>query len=365
VDKRPTEVYKIASKSFAIRYGDGLASKLLQKELSLYEKTKSPPDILVSINDKLDGNNILAKNPLTHAEFENGFSCNFGPAIVTWIKKKDGLYVNLTFDENRKSWRKKLRSIQYTHPFENVGQVFHELVLIPTLFFFPEELTIIHGSALETEENKAIVIAGTGGVGKTALELFLILGKKMKFLSDDMTIIDKNGYVWPNYAFPKIYGYNVLGDKSIEEKLLQNRGIFDKVQWSLIKKISPYRVRRRVNPYIFYNQQVSTGSKLSKLFILFRGKYTNFSIEDLSVNKAIEINLKIINSEYTTFLKHLYWHEVNRLLMGIKPIIDVESVLHKWYELQKGVLNNCRCYLVKIPLGSKLTELRKWFLSVL
>jgi len=362
-----TEVYKIASKSFAIHYGDGLASKLLQKELSLYEKTNPPSDILVSINGKLNGTKILARNPLTHEEFENGFSCNFGQAIVTWIKKKDGLYVNLTFDENKKSLIRKFRSIQYTHPFENIGQVFHELVLIPTLFFFPEELTIIHGSALESEEkNKAIVISGTGGVGKTALELFLIFEKKLKFLADDITILDKNCYVWPNYAFPKIYGYNVLDDKVIEKKLLQHRGIFDKGQWHIIKKkFSPHRVRRRVNPYVFYNQQVSTGSLLSKLFILFRGKYKDFFIENVSVNEAVEINLEIMKSEYTTFFKHLYWHKINRAIMQTKTMIDADCILHKWSELQKKVLKNCDCYLVKIPLKSKLMELRKWFLFAL
>ena len=126
--QRSVESYKIASKVFAVHYGTGLASDLLRRELSLYERVKSKPDIIVHINEP-ENLAVLSKNPLIHEELEGGFRCRFSSATVTWIVKNDGLHVYLTFDENKKSWGRKLRSIQYTHPYENIGQIFHELIV--------------------------------------------------------------------------------------------------------------------------------------------------------------------------------------------------------------------------------------------
>ena len=360
-----TSTYRIASKTFAVRYGVGLASKVLEKELSLYEKTTAKPDVSVGINDRRRTFTVLSRNPLIHEELENGFRCHFGQATVAWIKQHDGLYVNLVFDENKRSLLRKFRNMQYTHPFEGVGQIFHELVVFPTLFFFPHELTLLHGSALETEHRKAVVIGGTGGVGKTGLELFLISKGNLRFLADDITFIDRNGYVWPNFAFPKIYGYNVVGDESAEKKVLENRGVIDRIQWHLRKTVSTYRVRRRVNPYIFYDGHVGIGSRISRFCFLFRGRYDDFSAENVTADDAAAINLEIMKSEYTVFLKHLLWHKVNRLLLQTKTIIDIDSVLREWYQLQKRILKTCRCYVVKVPLKSDLLELTKWFVPLL
>ena len=292
---------------------------------------------------------------------ENGFRCRFSSATVTWIVRNDGLHIHLTFDENKKSWRRKLRSIQYTHPYEDIGQVFHELIVTPTLLFFSDDLVIIHGSALENGKGRAIVIGGTGGVGKTFLEISLIFERDFKFLADDMVFIDKNGYVWPNYAFPKIYAYNVLGDEVAERKVLQDRGFLDVLQWHLKKRISPFRVRRRVNPRIFYDGKISRGSKISDLFILFRGKYDCFSYENISVTEAADISLEIMKNELYVFFKHLLWHKVNRLLMRAEKIIDVNRILSKWKRLYEKILDGCGCYLVKVPLESKPVELKRWF----
>ena len=186
--------------------------------------------------------------------------------------------IDLIIDENQRSFIQKYNGIQHTHPFEDIGRIFHELVLIPSLFFFADSIALIHGSALETKNNDSIIIGGAGGVGKTSLELFLIFNKNLKFLADDIVIVDKDKFVWPNYAYPKIYGYNTKENKDLEKKVLQKRGVLDKAQWLFKKSLTGRPVRRRVNPKIFYNGSISNGSKLSDYFILFRGDYKDFEI---------------------------------------------------------------------------------------
>ena len=365
MNKIESRSYKIASKNFTINYGSGSASKILQKELSLYEETSGKADIIIDINGELGKKEALSKNPGIHEEIENGFRCNFGPAEVTWFQSKEALHVNLALDENKKSLIQKFYGIQYTHPYEDIGRVFHELVLIPTLFFFPADLTLIHGSALETNDNNAIIVGGAGGVGKTSLELFLTLKNNFKFLADDITIVDKNKFIWPNYAFPKIYEYNTRNKKEIEKKVLQKRGLLDKLQWMFTKKLTHRSIRRRINPEVFYNGAISKGGKLSDYFILFRGNYNDFEIKPISVEKAVETSLEIIKTEYDVFFKQLHWHKYNRYLLGSKTIIDANNIIMKWQILQKNILNNCRCYKVKIPLRDDITKLEKQFSSFL
>jgi len=271
----------------------------------------------------------------------------------------------LEIDENKKSLFQKFIGRQYTHPYENIGQIFHELVIIPTLFFYPDELSIIHGSALELKDKKGIIIGGTGGVGKTSLELLLISKVKSKFLSDDITIIDKAGYIWPNYAYPKIYRYNTVGKKSLEKKVLQDRGFLDKVQWNFIKFFPDRPSRRRVNPKTFYDEKIGFRTKVSDYFILFRGNYKDFDIRKISSEEAAKINLEIIKTEYSMFFKHLFWHKVNRSILNDEQLIDADLVLSKWYSLQKKVLSSCRCNLVEIPMDSDISELEEKMLSYL
>jgi len=355
--------YKIASKVFTIKYGKGLASELLKEELSIYEETKLEPDVILGINDNSFEKKILSKNPSIHEEIENGFSCKFGETEISWLKKGEKIYINMVFDENKKNFLQKLMSIQYTHPFENIGQIFHELVLIPTLFFYPADLSIIHGSALETKDNKAIIIAGTGGVGKTSLELSLIFKNQSKFLSDDIVFVDKNCYIHPNYSFPKIYGYNTIGKKNLEQRILEKRSAFDKIQWNFSKIFLNRPIRRRVNPKVFYNDKISKGLELTNYYFLFRGNYSDFSFENISAETAAKINIEIIKTEYSAFLNHLHWHKTNRLAAKEKILIDAEQVLSKWHELQKNILGQCKCYLLKIPLNAEISEIEKKFFA--
>lgn len=283
---------------------------------------------------------------------------------ISWIianNKELNIYIN--FNENNKNFIKKFKGIQYSYPYEDIGQIFHELVLIPSLFFFPDDISIIHGSAVQTINDKTLLIGGTGGVGKTSLELSMIHYNNFKFLSDDISIIDKDFNIWPNYAFPKIYRYNTVNKKEIEKKLLKNRKILDKFQWNFFKLFPNKPIRRRVDPRIFYDNKIGDKSELSNYFILFKGNYNDFNIKEISPEKAANISIEIIKTEYSVFFKHIFWHKINRMLLEDKIIIDEKIILKKWFDLQKKVFNKCTCNLVEIPLNYNIIDLEKKMLK--
>jgi hypothetical protein len=317
------------------------------------------------INNDNFKRNILTKNPSDHEEIQNGFSCKLNDAFITWVFKNKKLKIYFDFNENKKDIYRKFFSIQYTHPYEDIGQIFHELVLIPTLFFYPDDISIIHGSAVQTKEKKAVLIGGTGGVGKTSLELSLIQKNNFKFLADDITIIDKNTNLWPNYAFPKIYRYNTQNREEIEKKVLKNRGFFDRFQWNFFKLFPNKPIRRRINPKLFYDNKIGDRSKLTDYFILFKGNFKDFSMRKISAEKAAFLNLEIVKVEYLMFLKHIYWHRINRAVLKDELILDEETILKKWLELQKKALKKCNCNLVEIPINYNIVDIEEKMLSIL
>lgn len=317
------------------------------------------------INNDTFKNDILAKNPSDHEELYNGFRCKLNDAFISWVFQDSKLKIYFDFDENKKNLYRKFLSIQFTHPYENIGQIFHEMVFIPTLFFYPDDVSIIHGSAVQNNDDKAILIGGTGGVGKTSLELSMIQNNNYKFLADDISIIDKNSNLWPNYSFPKIYRYNTQNKEEIEKKLLKNRGFLDRFQWNIFKLYPKKPIRRRINPKEFYDEKIGIKSKLSDYFILFKGNFKEFNIKNISAEKAAELNLDIIKAEYSTFLKHIYWHRINRAVLKDKLILDEETILKKWLELQKKAFKKCNCNLVEIPLKYGITDIEEKMSSIL
>ena len=348
--KNIKKTYNIGSKIIEVHYGQGPASKILEKELSLYRLSELSPSIIIKINGK-NKKKIISRSPKIHGEFKNGFICNFNDCSVSWERRGKILYVNFIFDEYKKNWFRKFRGIQYTHPFEDVGQVFHELVLVPSLYFFSRDISLIHGSSVSNSKGEVVLFTGTGGVGKTFIELESILKHGYSFLADDISILGNNGKIYSNFAFPKIYDYNTIGEKYILEKIFENRNMLDKFSWFFKNKVLHSTVRRRINPFKFFRGKICYEGNLSKLFFVFPSSISSPSLNLISPDKAAKMNIDILKSEYAIFHKYLYWHRFNRSLLNMGLLLDIDNVFNDWFYLQKKVLSNVACYLMKVPIS--------------
>jgi len=88
-------------------------------------------------------------------------------------------------------------------------------MLIPSIYF-NKNLAPVHCAGVSDHENRAILIGGTGGVGKTSLEMELCRNYGCSFINDDISVLDSDGWVYPNLAFPKIYGYNLENNDKVK-----------------------------------------------------------------------------------------------------------------------------------------------------
>src|SRR5690606_24605748 len=122
---------KIAGLNIKLNLENNKASQVLLEELNYYPNG-SPHDYDLEFcfwpPENLE---VLSNNPSSYFEFVNGIGTNWGGYSVVWTKDyRTGLpkvFFYLTVPMDR--MLNKLKGMQYTHPYEEIGQIFHEGVL--------------------------------------------------------------------------------------------------------------------------------------------------------------------------------------------------------------------------------------------
>lgn len=355
----------IASQTIEFQLGGHLCAPLFEHELRYYPQSSAPSDCVVRLVDRLP--DALASNPSTYLEMAGGFGVRGPRAQVAWHETADPLAVDFCFSDDRRSWVHKLMGMQYTHPYEEVSQVFHESVLVPTLLmFFSAKVAVLHGSAMQhPDTGQAVIIGGTGGIGKTSSELSLILDHGFRFLADDLTFLDLTGFVWPNYALPKIYAYNVQNSPQVERRLFDQRGPFDRLWWRVSQLRGLESVRRRADLNTFFGaDQVSAGAKLGQLNLLFRREVLRPRVVSISARQAADLNLAVIQGEYKSLFTSLHWQTYNRqVLRNAAP--RTPAMLESLHATYLRAFEMADCRVIEIPFDFKIAQLRQQLIPLL
>ncbi|MBM7560331.1 hypothetical protein [Marinitoga litoralis] len=340
--------YKIFGKTVEINFNENKFKKL-KNELSLYPGSTEKTDVIINIVKKLNIPDDYIQNPKTHYTFKNGFLASYGNIQIMYIIDNDLLRIYLK-EPAKIHFPKRLLNMEFASVEEQIGQILHELILVPMNYFF-EDKFLVHSSAFQSPDGKTLLMGGTGGIGKTSLELYLCRNKKFKFIADDISIMDKNGKVYPNLAFPKIYGYNVYGQKELKKVLLSERSLANKLHWYLsINLRGENKVRRKISPLDLYGSYLNFSINANNYFILVRDKKVDeLKKEAISVQLAVDLTIKVIQNEYFAFHQHIIWHEYNSLLKNIKPVITLNEVYSKWEKIGRNAFENLNLYIVRIP----------------
>jgi len=239
---------------------------------------------------------------------------------------------------------------QYTDRSERIGMLYHENVYVAAAAFDTERVPL-HASGLQAPDGRVTLFGGTGGVGKTSLELHVGLRSGYRFLADDIAVLDANGLAYPNLAYPKIYGYNAPPSSPIRRSVVQNRSPLDRAHWALHSLRGPAQVRRRISPASLFAGVSPEGGPLSRYVILARESRPDIQLDLISPAQAAEMSTAILATELATLLKHLRWHELNRLLLELPPLVRADDMLSRWRELYLQAFMSVECLVARIPMS--------------
>jgi hypothetical protein len=162
--------------------------------------------------------------------------------------------------------------------------------------------SFIHASAI-TKSGRTLAVLGEGGVGKTSAMLKLCLEDGWRYLSDDLAVIDDSGIVYRSPARLQVYAYNTKGDANLERRLLRERGVFDRLQWSLRRRLlGRAKVRRRVSAeFLFGAGGVAESAELNELVFLERAKTPGLTWKDMTPLEAAARMAPIIMNEIKAY----------------------------------------------------------------
>jgi len=353
--------FEIASKIWDIEVEDSEIRRWLEPELQQYAHASGDPEIIVHFGHPEAKIDSLSQNPQPVSAIVDGFTARYGYLEVTWRWNEAIPRVSVEFLGRQRHWGRKLLGRQYSHPVEETGQYFHELVLIPSLMlFFSESIAPVHASALQAPSGGALMLCGTGGVGKTSLGLQLGWAHGYRFLADDITLLNADGLVWPNLAYPKIYGYNLVDDPGLQRVVFQGRGIVDRLAWVARKSVrSPAGVRRRISPATLFPAGVADPARLERVVFLFRQAVEAPVLEALSLEAAIQMAVRVLHTEYSSaFFNPLSWYAYNQVGLGANQGPKPEAILDSIGALLHRALAGRQIQILRLPIGMSQAEFR-------
>ena len=349
----PNRSYSIFGDSIEFQFESEQLKSILEPEISCYGETQRDPNLTITLSHtpskKTDP--PLSKNPKIHTEFATGFKQSHKQCSVYWeFGEQPRIDLQLHEFAPLKRLAYRLNHMQYTTRSEMIGQILHEAVLIPRILLSDHHAVIHASSIISPRSNKPILIGGTGGTGKTSLMLNACLRHQWKFAADDISILSTEGKLYPNFSYPKIYGYNLDAFPELNQGRQGKRGLLDRLHWKLHSLRGADKVRRREDPRKLFDVNLpDTIDPPSDYIILFRNDCSETSIEKIDPEISAKASSEIVQSEYTAFLKHISWSRSNRLLLGLNP--NDEALKINWEERTLHALRKTRCWKMNIPLN--------------
>ena len=262
----------------------------------------------------------------------------------------------------------------YSSEFESIdlriarGFIYYCLQPVLQMLLVTKGTTFVHGSSVVKNNGKGVLFTGWGGSGKTSTSSSLLLkNKSFFFLSDDIAIVDKNKKIYSNPAVSHIYPYNVQGVKELEDKVIGDKTVSNKLHWAIRKKYFGAKgVRRRIRPKDFYqiDDAIDVTSETNIFFV--RNDEKDITIQVLEKNDIVSLSINVINYE----IKGI--NELNNKINSIpRNVIENERKNHPllsffiskagYFECLKSVYNdyyaNSDCYLISVPKATKPLEL--------
>jgi hypothetical protein len=359
-----TILVKIGGKIFSFYSEDKKVNSILHDELSIYEKQdpRVKVDMTITIGKVLiDKSKILTRNPkFVYLMDDGSFIVQKYDSTLQFSVQEDSIDILLdirTYSNPILRYIQKFLNIEYHHRIERIGQILHENIIIPTIQFF-EDVSIVHASGFKYKDG-GVLISGTGGVGKTSLEIVLCSLPDISFLSDDISIIHDK-FVYPNFSYPKIYAYNLENDPILKGKLMSKKGFLDKLQWKFKSLKGADKVRRRISPEVLYGKTSPNKIPFKTIITLVKSNKENLELRSVSAKEAAEFNINIIENEYSDWYNILRWVEINHQYMNINSEkYNVSNIMNGMRTKLTEAFSGGNCFILEVPLNIEHSEFKE------
>ena len=248
--------------------------------------------------------------------------------------------------------------------------------------FISKGISFAHAAALQNPAGLVTILAGSGGVGKTALSGFLVKEKGYKLLGDDMVALTQNGmclafhkaFVLKEYhrsVYPELFAarkhmslrkratrsiiwhlYANVPFRGIIDKFLKSQGVYNRI--AFIPFIRKDYVDVVPAEQIFPVKCLATQGPVAKTIMLLRCSDADFSIEKQNGIWMARRMFAILYEELENDLKRL-------LEMGSVGLEDLGADFWRARVILEKAVSGAPCYALRIPNKATPEELARAF----
>lgn len=223
--------------------------------------------------------------------------------------------------------------------------------------------TYLHASSFERDGN-GIALVASGGAGKTTSLLKLISPTGFRYLSDDIGLLDSDGFLIRTPLRMQVYAYNLKGDDQLQKRFFSSRGVLDRLSWHIrLWRKGDKSVRRRISAEkLFGVSSISVRAKLKTAIFLERVMSDHFSLTPITQEDFIWRINHIMPGEIgglDTFSDSLELVGCGSLFLNRSQYSSLAS------EILSKSLHGITPLLLKVPYNCDPTELAKQITSAL
>lgn len=362
-----TTTYKLAGISTAITGKNKYALKLKEYFQGAETNIAEPISIFINICDTMnemkfdDELKFFAEGKGLQIS-DTGFMTNIGRLryrVDNLFVKEEPVHIWIYYDERcgLRKWAKTI--FTYMDPYmlgrESETDRFITDVLdytalwwILALAFLKYDRAFVHSGMAEKQE-KGVVVAGTGGCGKTSA-VSELLNEGWKYIAEDFGVICADGSIWQIPKRGAISAEDVSYGSSRLIKLIDQLPRVQKVRWNYFSK-------KGVNPIIapsldelYGKENIAQYAKLCK--IVYVARSTNERI----VKKCVSID------EMTSRIKGASFRvirEMYNILYNIQAVADEEirknflepmDIEKRYCDIISRALENAEYSVLEVPI---------------
>lgn len=211
-----------------------------------------------------------------------------------------------------------------------------------------KQSSFIHASALE-RNGRVMLLAGTGGCGKTSMTFRMLEDDKFSYLAEDFSILSADGDVFFNPKTLSIYASDLRGDPQLLVKYAKRHLTgAERRAWFRCRDGRGSNPMRKVPPvHVLGEDRLCHKAPLGVAFFLVRGNFDSINVQDLDSHDFVERSMNASYRELKTLSEIVaQGHAVGSKEVGLPTIEEFRAGFRGIYE--KAIVE-CPCYLLRIP----------------
>lgn len=228
--------------------------------------------------------------------------------------------------------------------------------------------TFCHSSAC-SNGHETLMLMAWGGIGKTSSLIRLLHSSEdWRFISDDQAILDDAGIVHRTPLKMQLYPYNLQGEPMLNQALMRNRSILDRLQWSTRHRLlGSKRVLRRVHAEsIFGDGKGLAQAPVTRVFFLRRANVSEFTEHGLAVSDLAAQMARIVQYELRSlWLMLLAMDSAGPATEGYGFGVDSVAAARMVEDIVKAALERVPNppLVLDVPLGARPADLEQAVLA--